>query len=122
MFCKTGIQFVWRCHCIFCMLYEEHHPNEQWDSMPEMFESMSYGLVTIGFDHGLSGKVKLKEFNVHDWYSGIEDLYESGFKHGKLTLRTKQLKSQALEFRQFCIDQTLNSILPQDLIQLIKMY
>jgi hypothetical protein len=108
------------------MLYEEHCPDEQWDSMTEMFDSMSYELVRIGFEHGSSGKVRLREFYVHDWYSGIEDLYENGFEHGLLTIQTKQLKkdlqSQALKFRQFCIQLELDPLLPQDLIPLINMY
>ena len=110
---------MWRSHCIFCMLYEQSRPDEQWDSMSEFFESMSFQIVELGIEHGESGKVELKKFNVHPWYSGIEDLYEAGFKYGQL-IRTHDLTN--LKFKQHCTTMVLEDHIPQDLIRLINLY
>jgi hypothetical protein len=122
MLCEQGIDNMWRMKCIFCMLYEQSRPHEEWDSMSEFFESMSFEIVNLGINHGESGKVELKEFNVHDWYSGIEELYKAGFECGQLR-RHQYVKE--LEFKQYCTSMVLGYLgiqMPEDLILLINKY
>lgn len=104
--------YDWRLACIFCMLYGNYNPEEQWDSLPELFESMALALVEIGFNHGYSDRVKLNKFNVHRNYRGIETLYKEGFNHGMLQ-RTHEL---------YIITVCLSPWLCSDLSSLVQSY
>ena len=119
MWCEQGIDNMWRLHCIFCMLYEEHDPDEQWDSASEFFDEICFSLVELGRKHGANGNVQLNDFHVHGWYAGIEKLYEIGFQYGQLQ---RKHHTTQLNFKKYCTLLLMDHHLPLDLITLINLY